>query len=372
MMDSYPGSVVLFGSGETSPSGRKIFEDVFQSLPASPRIVLLETPAGFELNSEQVVGRIASFLRSKLQNFKPQIDIIPARNRSSVYSPDNPDILEPILRADMIFLGPGSPTYAIRQLKDSLAWNYILARHRLGATVVLASAAVIAFSTFALPVYEIYKVGEDLHWKPGLDFFGLYQVPLVFVPHWNNNDGGEELDTSRCFMGQKRFGLLRDLLPQGLAVLGLDEKTALVINPGRSECRVSGLGGVTILHTGHDHVSEGLSSALPMDLVELSQKRESHLHHYKGGESFTLQECFPLKAPSSGEGLPEAVWQHALDANHTDEIQKPPQIVLELVTQRQAARVRKDWSTSDALRDQIATLGWRVLDSREGQKLEKL
>ena len=33
----------------------------------------------------------------------------------------------------MIFMGPGSPSYAVRQLEDSLTWEYILARHRLGA-----------------------------------------------------------------------------------------------------------------------------------------------------------------------------------------------------------------------------------------------
>ncbi len=79
-----------------------------------------------------------------------------------------------MLNADLIFMGPGSPSYAIRQLRDSLAWYYLIARHRLGAVLALASAATVAFSACALPVYEIYKVGEDLHWIEGLDFFKLY------------------------------------------------------------------------------------------------------------------------------------------------------------------------------------------------------
>ncbi len=49
-----PGPVVLFGSGETSPSGRKVFDFVMRSLPESPQVALLETPAGFELNSDRV------------------------------------------------------------------------------------------------------------------------------------------------------------------------------------------------------------------------------------------------------------------------------------------------------------------------------
>ena len=81
----------------------------------------------------------------------------------------------PLLEADLIFMGPGSPTYAVRQLQGQPG----LALHAWRATawerrLVLASAAVVAISAYALPVYEIYKVGEDLHWNEGLDFFGLY------------------------------------------------------------------------------------------------------------------------------------------------------------------------------------------------------
>ena len=71
---------------------------------------------------------------------------MPARKRGTLDSPDEPQVVAPLLEADLIFMGPGSPTYAVRQLSDSLAWHYLLARHRLGAALVLASAAVIAIS----------------------------------------------------------------------------------------------------------------------------------------------------------------------------------------------------------------------------------
>jgi hypothetical protein len=90
-----------------------------------------------------------------------------------------------------------------------------------------ASAAVVAVSAFALPVYEIYKAGHDLGWQPGLDLFGPYGLKLVFVPHWNNAEGGAELDTSRCFMGRSRFETLRAMLPPDVTVGGFDEHTAL-------------------------------------------------------------------------------------------------------------------------------------------------
>ena len=224
-----------------------------RGLPVSPRLALLETPAGFELNSSQVICRIAEFIQHRLQNYSPKLTVVPARRKGTLFSPDDPQLVAPLLEADVIFMGPGSPSYAVRQLKDSLAWHYLVARHRLGGTLVLASAAAIAISAYSLPVYEIYKVGEDLHWKEGLDFFGMFGLPLIFIPHWNNNEGGDELDTSRCFMGIMRFNTLMEMLPSGITVLGIDENTALILDLQEGIGRVVGLGKVTLLRTGNGH-----------------------------------------------------------------------------------------------------------------------
>jgi cysteinyl-tRNA synthetase len=48
-----------------------------------------------------------------------------------------------------------------------------------------------------------------------------------------------------------------------------------------------------------------------------------------------------------------------------------PEEVARLVDQRAAARAAKEWSKSDALRDAIASLGWQVKDTKDGQKLTK-
>ncbi len=331
-----PGPIVLFGSGETSPSGRKVFDSLLHNLPPSPRVTLLETPAGFELNSAQVIGRVGEFISFRLQNYQPRISYVPARMRGTSFSPDDPELIEPLYQADLIFMGPGSPTYAVRQLRDSLAWYAMLARHRLGAAIALASAAVVAVSAYCLPVYEIYKVGEDLHWKDGLNLFGYYGLPLVFVPHWNNNDGGEELDTSRCFMGQPRFARLMEMLEGGLTVVGIEEKTALVVYPADGTCQVVGLGGVTLIHTG--------------------------------------QAIGNFHAPPPGLGLPDAIWQHALDASAAspEEADKPSRQVMELVREREAARQRKDWQEADRLRKEISAGGWQVQDTPDGPRLEQI
>lgn len=375
------GVIVLFGSGETSPSGRKAFEAVLRRLPHSPNIALLETPAGFELNSPRVAGRIAEFFQHRLQNHAPKTYLIPARARGTRYSPDDPEIAAPILDADLVFMGPGSPSYAVRQLHDSVTWEYLVARHRLGAALVLASAAAIAISRFALPVYEIYKVGEDVHWKPGLDFFAPFNLQIVIVPHWNNNDGGEELDTSRCFMGQERFARLMKMLPAGLTILGIDEKTAVLLDLHARVCQVIGLGGATILHTGHAHDPDEPQPALEgSGLEQVALIRQGHIHQYISGQSFPLLDLGPFSMPPLAAGISSANWQRALQAYESQKasqvvIQKPsspPPEVLALVEQRQNARLNKEWTTADSLRHQITALGWQVIDTEEGPCLESL
>jgi hypothetical protein len=348
-----PGPIVLFGSGETSPSGQKIFNAIFSHLALTTRrstpmrVALLETPAGFELNSTQVAGKVGDFISQRLQNYDPQVNLVPARRRGTTFSPDNVDILAPLLEADLIFMGPGSPSYAVRQLSNSLAWYYLVSRHRLGAGLALASAATIAVGACALPVYEIYKVGEDIHWKAGLDLLGAYGLQVVFVPHWNNTDGGEELDTSRCFMGRERFEPLVSMLPDGITVVGIDEKTGLLIDFGAQQCTVVGSGDVTLMRGGGDE-------------------------HFAHGRHFGLMELGDYQLPEPEMGIPSRVWQDVLrQVSRIDQLDGPPSEVWELVVDRENARRRKAWSEADLLRQQIVSKGWQVKDTQDGPVLEE-
>ncbi|MBN1667754.1 MAG: hypothetical protein JW862_11725 [Anaerolineales bacterium] len=343
-----PGSILLFGSGETSASGQRIFDQLLSQREPALQVAILETPAGFELNSAQVAGRVADFLEHRLQNYRPRVQVIPARRQGTPFSPQDPQRVDPLLDADLIFMGPGSPSYAVRQLRDSLAWHYLLARHRLGADLAFASAAVVAISTWALPVYEIYKVGEDLHWKPGLDLFGAFGLALTLIPHWNNQDGGEELDTSRCFMGQSRFAALLEMLPAGQTVVGIDEHSAVWFDFEAAICRVLGRGGVTLLQDGQPDF-------------------------FASGEQFPLSILGDSTWPPPGHGLPQQAWQAALErqAQIRTVTETPPAVVLDLLSQRQAARAARDWARADQLRAALLAHGWLVLDTPEGPQLQR-
>lgn len=340
-----PGKVAFLGSGETSLAGGRIFESLVRDLREPLRIALMETPAGFELNSTQVVSRVGEFMASRLQNYKPVLDLVPARKKGSAFSPDDPEILKPLLYANLIFMGPGSPTYAIRQLKDSLAWDLIRARHRLGAALVFASAATISVGAHALPVYEVYKVGQDMHVVEGLHFFRDFGLHLSFIPHWNNAEGGADLDTSRCFVGMERFAEWCRRVPVENTTVGLDEHTGIILDFEKGLCEVSGVSSVSLV-------------------------RECNPEMYASGSTFDMKELGALRMPSPIEkDIPADVWEMVcnpppLEAAPSDE-------VVALAEKRLTARSNKSWAESDNLRNEISALGWTVQDSKDSYKLVK-
>ncbi|GAB4503007.1 MAG: hypothetical protein Fur0035_25740 [Anaerolineales bacterium] len=342
---SPPGPIALLGSGETSLAGGRIFEALAAQLNAPLKIAVMETPAGFELNSAQVAGRVADFLKTRLGNYKPSIDLIPARKKNSAFSPDDPQILQPLLTANLIFMGAGSPTYAIRQLQGSLAWEIIRARQRLGAALVFASAATIAIGAWALPVYEIYKVGQDVHRLPGLDLFRAFGVTLSCVPHWNNTDGGDEVDTSRCFVGMERFAEWCAGLPAANVTLGLDEHTGILLDFAKRECRVSGVSSVSL-------VSECAPKIYP------------------AGSVFPLEELGLTPAPL--DDISPAALELLRQANTpAEKSDQPPAEILALAEKRLQARNAKDWAQADRLRQELQSAGWLVKDTPEGWQLNR-
>jgi len=338
------GQIAFLGSGETSLAGGRIFEALARKLNTPLRIALMETPAGFELNSSQVVGRVGDFMKTRLQNYKPVVDVVPARKKNSAFSPDDPEIIKPLLYANMIFMGPGSPTYAIHHLRDSLAWDVIRARHRLGATLIFASAATISISSHALPVYEIYKVGQDVHVVDGLNFFADFGLHISFIPHWNNAEGGADLDTSRCFIGMERFAEWCDLLPPENETVGLDEHTGLILDFESGQCEVSGVSSVSLV-------------------------RECDPEMYPASLKFPLSDLGNIVLPDPlHKGIPAHVWEIAVNAPPL-EGDRPPEHVIGLAEARLNARIEKNWAESDRLRDEISAHGWAVQDGKEGYRL---
>lgn len=251
-MRSTPGLIVLFGSGEMSPTGRKIHETVFRrlGLEAPVRIGILETPTGFEVNA--IHGwpeRMETFFKTGLRNYKPQVVRIRAWRKDGPHSTNDETVTDEILFKDYVYCGAGSPGYTVKHLQDTRAYEKLKQSHLGGSTLCLGSATAVAISRFAIPVYEIFKAGEDLHWLDGLDMLRPWIPNLVIVPHWNNKEG-EDFDTTRCWMGEDRFARLITLLPPDACILGIDEQTACVVDVTEKSVEVMGVGNAYVLKSG--------------------------------------------------------------------------------------------------------------------------
>lgn len=208
----------------------------------------LDTPAGFQLNADQIAAGAADYFAKRVGH---HLGIASYKSRE-IDELDTALAFQRLRKSNYILMGPGSPTYAIDQFRDSPVSSILSDCVHGGGCVVAASAAALTMGRYTLPVYEIYKVGQQLHWQPGLNLLKEFDLPLVVVPHWNNAEGGTH-DTSRCFMGKTRFDILTDLMTEPVPILGLDEHTACIIDLGDDTFQIRGIGTVTYVSVGRSH-----------------------------------------------------------------------------------------------------------------------
>jgi hypothetical protein len=251
---SAPRVLVIMGSGETAPTMVTPHRDVVARFGGTPpRAVLLDTPYGFQENAGEISQRAVEYFAQRVQ-LSIEVAGFPgplaadSRERSAQPSPAS---LARLRSADLVFSGPGSPTYALSTWRGSVVPEALADKLAHGGVTVFASAAAVTVGRFSLPVYEIYKVGHPIHWLDGLDLL----TPLGFgpncvvIPHWDNAEGGTH-DTRFCYMGDRRLSVMEEMLPGDAWVLGIDEHTALVVDVDTRQIAVSGRGGVTVRRRG--------------------------------------------------------------------------------------------------------------------------
>ena len=185
-----------------------------------------------------------------------------------------------------------------------------------------------------------------MHVKPGLDLFGDYNLHVSFVPHWNNAEGGADVDTSRCFVGRERFDHWRSMLSAGQTIVGLDEHTGIIIDFETRLCHISGVSSVTLC--------DGVETRI-----------------FPSGKECPVDLLGDLHIPKEDTNIANAALEFLRHAPEPKIDSAPPAEVLTLADARQKARTDKDWAASDRLRDEIAELGWDVRDTPDGQELIK-
>jgi cyanophycinase-like exopeptidase len=243
------GRLVIIGSGETAPTMVKLHRSVIEQSPAGPR-AMLDTPFGFQANADDLTAKVQEYFADAV-GFP--IEVARWRRRDEPASIRERS-LALVDRSTYAFAGPGSPTYALGQWQDSEVPEALSGVIERGGTVVLGSAAAVTAGAWSVPVYEIYKVGEEPHWVPGLDLLGgVLGMTAAVIPHFDNREGGRH-DTRYCYLGEQRLAVMEALLPDGVGVLGVDEHTAVVFDRAERRVAVHGAGGLTVRAAGREHV----------------------------------------------------------------------------------------------------------------------
>ncbi|MBM3730309.1 MAG: hypothetical protein FJW44_05745 [Actinobacteria bacterium] len=240
-MTSLPRVLTVMGSGETAPTMVKVHRELVGRL-GQTLAVLLDTPYGFQENAPELATRAVEYFRTSVNT-----TITPAGlGRISGADPVTLQHgLNLLTDANYVFAGPGSPTYALRQWRGTTIPDLLHTKIRTGGVVTFASAAALTLGSRTVPVYEIYKCGEEPYWLEGLNLLGDLGIPAVVIPHYNNAEGGHH-DTRFCYLGERRLAALEEELDEHEYVLGVDEHTGLVIDFDAGFSRVVGNGVVTL------------------------------------------------------------------------------------------------------------------------------
>ena len=373
------GLLTLIGSGETSPGMVKVHRRLLDELGGvPPRPSFLDTPAGFELGVGAIAARFEEYFLTSLG-----LDLCVVR----YHHRDDPpraqaEALELLAQSNYIVAGPGSPTYAIEHLRGTPILGVLIERWRSGAQLVFASAATISLSRYALPVYEIYKVGRPLYWAEGLDLLGALGLELAIVPHWDNAEGGTH-DTRACFMGMERFAKLRNMLPATAVVLGIEEHTAVTLDLERGTAEVQGKGGVSILRgdeqrrraTGEFFALEDLKPPRPAPAPRAAPRRATRpdTPPVPVGQAAELISAgdlaagFRLAAAGALDDLAALLHQAANAAERLAPSDDSLTSLLDgLLDLRAELRARGEWEMADSLRQHLFDVGIEVRDTPQG------
>jgi len=248
---SDPRLLAIMGSGETAPTMAKVHRALFDRLgPAPVPAAILDTPYGFQENADDLSARTVRFFAESVGR---DVGIASYRSRD-VDAVTAATAVARLRPARYVMAGPGSPSYALRQWAGGPIPPALEALLRDGGILTMASAAALTLGLVTIPVYEIYKVGAEPAWLPGLDLLGVATgLRAAVVPHYDNAEGGNH-DTRFCYMGERRLRILERQLPPDTFVLGVDSHTALVLDLDGGTASVSGLGGVTIRVDGRSAV----------------------------------------------------------------------------------------------------------------------
>ncbi len=418
-MTAVPRILTIMGSGETTPTMARVHRLVLDRLGERPvPAVILDTPYGFQENAEEITDRAVDYFRTTVG---APFSIASFRSADADAFIRETALVR-IREARLVFTGPGSPSYALRQWSGSEIPRLLAGKLARGGAVTMASAAALTLGRYTIPVYEIYKVGEAPRWLDGLDLLTPLGLPVAVVPHYDNAEGGSH-DTRFCYLGERRLRVLEAELPPDVFILGVDGHTALVLDLVTGAASVLGLGGVTVRKDGRNTVfpagsevsigelvaaahGDVVGSAHPVaagpmgaavpDAAPASAPLREEVARLDAVFSASLDECDAPAAVRAILALEETIQSWSHDTDQSDALASarsalrsaivclgemaaagtgdPADLVRPfvdgLLAERIRARTARDWAAADAIRDRLLAAGIELHDSPDGTTWE--
>jgi cyanophycinase-like exopeptidase len=251
--------LTIMGSGETSPTMVKVHRELLQRV--GPPAVVLDTPFGFQENADEIVAKAVAYFR---ESVGADLGVATYRSSRTDDTVTYETMLARLREANYVFAGPGSPSHALEQWRESSVPAVLSSKLRDGGAITFASAAALVLGTHTVPVYEIYKVGQEPHWLDGLDLVADARLRAAVIPHYDNAEGGTH-DTRYSYLGERRLARMEEQLPADVFILGVDEHTACILDLDADTATVTGLGAVTIRRHSHSTRFES-GSAVPLEV----------------------------------------------------------------------------------------------------------
>jgi cyanophycinase len=222
-----PGPVALVGAGEFLPVMADLDARLLEATGRGRARVAVLPTASFP-DGEDVFQRWAAMGVEHFAALGAEVEPVLVRTRAEA---EDAAAAQAVGEADLVYLSGGKPGYLLSVLAGSPVGRAIEGVHRRGGVIAgcSAGAMVLASHTFD---FRVRMAPWPLRWRPG-----LAMAPAVaVVPHY---DAWPEPVSA----------LIALQAPRGGAVLGIDERTAVLGRDGAWQVR--GLGRVTVWRGRH-------------------------------------------------------------------------------------------------------------------------
>ncbi len=215
------GPLALVGSGEFLPVMAPIDAQLIDSRPA--RVAIVPTAAGLEGE-----GSVKRWLDLGVDHFRSLGAEVVAVRALDDESANNADHVEAMTGCGLIYYSGGDPSHAISTMRNSTTWDAVVAAWRTGAALAGCSAGAMMMGSVSASPRR-----SDL-----VDGLGLF-ADLCVLPHFDRLDQRPGMTDS-----------VRERLDSDVTLLGIDENTAVVVEPSTGIGTVAGDGRAWLIGAG--------------------------------------------------------------------------------------------------------------------------